>query len=62
MKIATLTPSQKRRVSEMARAMREHGDGCEAEHLLLKGFTRAEIDLLGTRATEEANASFARAA
>ncbi|MBD9372087.1 hypothetical protein IB238_05515 [Rhizobium sp. ARZ01] len=57
-----LTPSQKRRTSEMARAMREHGDGCNADHLRLKGFTQHEIDTLGTFATEEANATFARAA
>ena len=37
------TPKQKARTAEMARCMREHGDGCRAEHLVLQGFTRDEI-------------------
>ncbi len=56
------TPKQKARTAEMARCMREHGDGCRAEHLVLKGFTRDEIETLGAFATEEANAASVRRA
>lgn len=56
------THKQKIRISQMAQRMREIGDGCRAEHLILKGFTRQEIETLGPAATEEANATSIRAA
>lgn len=57
------TNRQKTRTAEMARVMRECPDGfCTAEHLVLKGFTRHEIETLGPFATEEANAASSRRA
>lgn len=55
-----LTKAQSIRARHMASAMRAIGDGCTADKLLLKGFTREEIETLGETATEIANAESER--
>ncbi|WLR92918.1 hypothetical protein [Shinella zoogloeoides] len=53
--------SQQTRIRQMANAMRELGDDCTIERLIRLKFTRREISIYGTDATEMANADSVRA-
>jgi hypothetical protein len=52
--------SQWSRIRMMANTMREQGDNCTIESLIRSKFTRLEIALYATDATEMANAASVR--